>query len=111
MFKVTMNERCYGQTHLNNLSAVADELFECVWTWLRFGVFIVNSEHVIASWDGWKIKSKVKKTNLRVSGCLGDVSQRIGESGSTLEFFNILVKIKHPWHFIYPIAVLTKNLS
>ena len=44
---------------------------------------------------GLKMKSKVKKTNLRVSGCLADVSQRIGESGSTLKFFNISVKIKY----------------
>ena len=26
-----------GQTHSNNLSAVADELFECVWTFCGVG--------------------------------------------------------------------------
>ena len=31
-----------GQTHSNNSSDVANELFECVWTFCRFGAWKVN---------------------------------------------------------------------
>ena len=32
-----------GETHWNNLSAVADELFECVWPFWRVGALTFES--------------------------------------------------------------------